>query len=387
MRIVSGSPFVVGGRRHLALAAAAIRGDALAWRSPIEDTFPDILARRGQPTCVLATGDPFHFGIGSVLARVIPAREIECLPQPSAFSLAAARLGWAVQDCVCVSLHGRDLRRLIPHLQARMRVLTLSWDGETPSAAAKLLRHLGFGPSRLYVCEALGGGAERIRTATADGFDLTDIADLNTVAIELEPSADARLCPLTPGLPDDWFEHDGQITKAPIRAITLSALAPRAGELLWDVGAGSGSVSVEWLLAGPTTEAIAIEQREDRAARVTRNAETWGVAERLTLRQGSAPGALDGLPLPDAVFIGGGPTETGLLDRCLASLRPGGRLVANAVTLESQHVLGAAYRDRGGDLLSFAAAQAEPVGRFQAMKPAMPVIQWRFVQKPAGAPS
>ena len=371
---------VFGGRRHLELAAPLLRGDRMPWRSPIEDSFPHLLSRRGSPTCVLATGDPFHFGIGVTLARLIPADEMLSLPQTSAFSLAAARLGWGLQDCLCLSLHGRALERIVPHLQPGARLLALSWDRSTPGKLAALLNDRGFGPTRLTVCEAMGGPRERLRRCSAAAFDLSEVDDLNTVALEIEVEPGARLRSSAPGLPDDWFEHDGQITKAPIRAVTISALGPRPGEFLWDVGAGSGSVSVEWLLAAPGTTALAIDDKPERLDRVGRNARQWGVGERLERVRGRAPEALVGQPRPDAVFIGGGLTEPGLLDVCRAALRSGGRLVANAVTLESQAQLAGYLTAHGGTLMTLAVSTAEPVGGFHGLRPAMAVMQWRWTK-------
>ncbi len=377
-RAVENADLVVGGRRHLDLADGLAR-HALPWASPIEDTFPAILDRRGTPVCVLASGDPFTYGVGSVLARHVSAGEMTCHPQPSAFALAAARLGWAAQDCTLLSLHGRPLDRVVPHLRPGARLLVLSWDGATPTALARLLTERGFGPSRLTVLEAMGGPRERSRTCSADFFDLNDVADLNTVAVEVAAVPGARVRPLTPGLPDDWFEHDGQITKARVRAVTLAALAPRPGQLLWDVGSGSGSIAIEWSLLHPANRAVAVEQRSDRGARIQRNAASLGVAD-LTLVEGSAPGALAGLPIPDAIFIGGGATEPGLLDVCRAALPSGGRLVANAVTLESQSLLARAFATYGGDLVALSLAQAEPVGRFHGWRAAMPVTQWLWLK-------
>lgn len=370
---------VVGGRRHLALAAP-LKGETLAWPSPLSDLYPTILAARGKRVCVLASGDPFHFGVGAELARIIPPGELACFPQPSAFSLAAARLGWALAECACVSLHGRALERVIPHLQPNARILALSWDETTPGQLAALLAGRGFPRSRVSVLEAMGGPRERIRQARADAFGLAGIDPLNTVAIEVAAERQARVVPLAPGLDDGWFENDGQLTKAEIRAVTLAALGPRAGELLWDVGAGAGSVAIEWRLRHPANRAIAVEERPDRAGRIGCNARNLGTPE-VGVVTGRAPEALAGLPQPDAVFIGGGAAEPGVFEACWAALRPGGRLVVNAVTLETERRLADLFARHGGAMRRIALSRLEPVGGMHGWRPAMPVTQWT-VQKP-----
>lgn len=378
-RLIAQAELVVGGGRHLELAGP-LAGETLRWPSPLSDAFPAILARRGRPVCVLATGDPFFYGIGSALAREIPPDEIDCHPAPSAFSLAAARLGWALQDCALVSLHGRALERVLPHLQPRARILALSWDERTPARLAGLLVARRMGASRLAIGEALGGPRERVRETTAQGFLLSDIVPLNIVGIEVTAEADAPILSLAPGLPDDCFEHDGQITKREIRALTLSALAPRQGELLWDIGAGSGSVGIEWMLCHSSNRAIAVEARRDRADRVLRNALALGVPD-LRVVEGKAPAALAGLPTPDAIFVGGGATDLGVLDAVWAALPPGGRLVVNGVTLETGAELTRRMGVCGGTLITVQIARAEPVGGFRGWRPAMPVVQWS-VTKP-----
>ncbi|ACL57138.1 bifunctional cobalt-precorrin-7 (C(5))-methyltransferase/cobalt-precorrin-6B (C(15))-methyltransferase [Methylobacterium nodulans] len=378
-RALDGASLVVGGRRHLALAAP-LAAETLAWPSPIHAAYPAILARRGQPTCVLATGDPFHYGVGAELARLVPAAEIACYPQPSAFSLAAARLGWPLAECACLTVHGRAIERVIPHLQPGARLLVLSWDGSTPGRLAALLAERGFPASRLTVLEAMGGPRERRRDSVAAGFDEAGIDPLNTVAIAVVADPSARVIPLSPGLDDAWFESDGQLTKAEIRAVTLAALRPRAGQLLWDVGAGSGSVAIEWCLRHPANRAVAIEAREERAERIGRNARALGVPDLAVVR-GRAPEALRELSRPDAAFIGGGVSDPALIAAVWAALPPGGRLVCNAVTLESEPVLIEAHRRHGGMLRRIAVARAEPVGRMQGWRPAMPVTQWA-VTKP-----
>jgi precorrin-6Y C5,15-methyltransferase (decarboxylating) len=373
--MIAQAALVVGGKRHLSLAAAAINGETLAWPHPPQAAFPAILARRDNSVCIVATGDPFFYGVGSLLAQHVPPEEIVCIPGISSFSLAASRLGWAVQDCALVTLHGRTLERIVPHFQPRARILALSWDQTTPPRLAELLVRHGFPDSRITVCEAMGGSRERIRRATSSAFDLDDIDPLNLVALELTASAGARVIPLAPGLPDAWFEHDGQLTKQDIRALTLAALAPRQGELLWDIGAGSGSIGIEWMLSHPSNRAVAIERDAVRVGRIARNAASLGVPD-LTIVQGSAPAVLLDLPAPDAVFIGGGATAEGLLDAAWAALRSGGRMVVNSVTIETQAVLIERFRTVGGSLKTIQIAQADAVGGFHGMRPAMPVTQW-----------
>lgn len=378
--LIAQATLVVGGRRHLSLVAGVTHGETLAWPSPPQAAFPAILARRDTSVCVVATGDPFFYGIGSLLAREVPAEQMICLPGASCFSLAASRLGWAVQDCALVTLHGRALELIVPHLQPRARILALSWDQTTPHRLASLLVRFGFGDTRITVCEAMGSPRERLRQATSDDFALDGIDPLNLVALELTDAARARVIPMAPGLPDLWFEHDGQLTKQDMRAITLAALAPRQGELLWDVGAGSGSVGIEWMLAHAANRAVAIERDAVRAGRIARNAAALGVPD-LAIVEGSAPTALRGLPAPDAVFVGGGATGAGVIDTAWAALPGGGRLVVNGITIETQAALISRFRTMGGALKTIQIAQADPVGGFNAMRPAMAVTQWS-VTKP-----
>jgi precorrin-6Y C5,15-methyltransferase (decarboxylating) len=374
-KLIGAAEIVFGGRRHLALAARLIRGAARPWPSPFDGAAAEVLAHRGRPVCVVASGDPFHYGIGAVLALKIDAREMIVLPAPSAFSLAAARLGWPLPATVLLSVHGRSLDLMRPHLQPGARILALTSDGDGPAAVAKLLADSGFGASRFTVLEALGGPRENIRATKAAAYDLGRTDALNTVAIEVEAAPGARVLARTAGFVDDLFEHDGQITKREIRAVTLSALAPRRGELLWDIGAGSGSVAIEWLLADPAMRAIAIEQRADRAARIARNAAAFGVPQ-LEIVEGTAPAALATLPTPDAVFVGGGANDAGLLDAASRALRTGGRLVVNAVTLETEMLLLARQATLGGELIRIAISRAEPLGGMSALRPALPVTQW-----------
>jgi precorrin-6Y C5,15-methyltransferase (decarboxylating) len=378
-QLIASAEVVFGGRRHLELAAPLITGEACPWPSPFDTAMSAVTALAGRPVCVLASGDPFLHGVGATLARHLPAAEMHVVPAPSACSLAAARLGWALQEVETLSLHGRPLSLIRPHLHPGRRLLCLTSDAGGPAALARFVTGLGFGPSHMIVLEALGGPRERIRSTRADSFDLENINPLNLVAIEAEAVSDAFILPLAPGLPDESFEHDGQLTKREIRAMTLSALAPRRGELLWDIGAGAGSIAIEWMLADPSLRAIAVEAGRERAERIRRNAERLGVPA-LKVVTGEAPAALAGLDHPDAVFIGGGGTDPGVLDAALAAVRPRGRVVANAVTLEMEALLLARHSAIGGSLVRLSVARAGAVGTMTGWHAAMPVTQWTWVK-------
>jgi len=380
LQLIRSAELVVGGARHLELASELIRGRRLAWPSPISDAFPEIERHRGRAVAILASGDPFHFGVGKQIAAFVQADEFICLPQPSAFSLAAARMGWPLQDVSLVTLHGRALNGIIRHLQPGARILALSWDSATPRKLSELLTTHRMGQSRMTVLEAMGGARERIRHATASNFDIEEIQPLNTIAIEMVAEPEAIIVPLAPGLDDDFFEHDGQLTKREVRAVTLSSLQPLHGQLLWDIGLGAGSVAIEWLLRHPSLRAIGIEARSDRAGRAARNAAALGVPE-LEIVHGRAPEALEGLARPDAVFIGGGMMDDGVFDAAWSALKSGGRLVANAVSLETETRLAGYFQHFGGDLVRLQVARADRVGGMSGWRPAMPVTQWR-VRKP-----
>jgi precorrin-6Y C5,15-methyltransferase (decarboxylating) len=377
--LIASAELVVGGARHLELAKTLIRGERLAWPSPLHDAFPAILARRGRPVAVLASGDPFNFGVGKQIAALVPADETICVPQPSAFSLAAARMGWPLQDVAAISLCGRAVEGLIRYCQPGARILALSWDGSTPGKAANLLAERGFGASSITVLEELGGPSERITAARADSFAIGHVSPLNTLAIEVAAGPESRIVGLAPGLDDAVYESDGQLTKRDVRAVTIAALAPRQGELLWDIGLGAGAVAIEWLLCHPSLRAIGVEEREDRAARALRNSLALGVPD-LEIVTGHAPEALAGLAPPDAVFIGGGFTDKGVFDAAWGALRPGGRIVANAVTLESESFLKHAFHRHGGELVRIEIMKAGKIGGFHGWRPAMPVTQWRAVK-------
>ncbi len=364
---------VVGGARHLALAGAA-RAERLTWATPLSVTVAEIARRQGRPVVVLATGDPMWFGIGVTLARRFPPPESLILPQVGAFSLAAARLGWPLAETEMLTLHGRALDTLALHLVPDARLLILSEDGATPAKVAAFLAARGWGESSLTVLEHMGGPREARHGATAALWRELQVADLNTIAVACRAGPDAVILSRT-GLPDDAFESDGQLTKREVRAATLAALMPLPGRRLWDVGAGSGSVAIEWLRAARDTSAIAIERDTARVQRIARNAASLGVPQ-LRILMGAAPDALAGLEVPDAVFIGGGLGEE-VFNRCWAALARGGRIVANAVTLEGEAALLGAARSFGGQLARLQVSHAEPLGDKLAWRQAMPVTQWQ----------
>ncbi|PZM16469.1 precorrin-6y C5,15-methyltransferase (decarboxylating) subunit CbiE [Rhizobium tubonense] len=377
--LISRAPVLFGGTRHIELVAKLMTGQAQSWLSPFERSIDLILARRGMPTVVLASGDPFLYGVGATLARFVACEEMKVIPAASSFSQAAARLGWPLQTVATVSLHGRPLDLVRPYLHKGRKILVLTSDGQGPAQLASLLVEAGFGSSQVTVLEALGGPRERLSSQKAEEFSLRDINPLNVCAIDVISDAGARILPFATGFSDALFEHDGQITKREIRAITLSSLSPRHGELLWDIGAGSGSIGIEWMLADPSMRAIAIEMSAERAARIRRNACSLGVPG-LVIVEGEAPGTLAGLSVPDAIFIGGGGSHPGVVDTAISALRVGGRLVANAVTTEMEALLLAEQAKRGGSLIRIDIARAVPVGTMTGWRPAMPVTQWSWIK-------
>lgn len=361
---------IVGGQRQLDLLPVCIRGERQLWPSPF--SLEPVLARRGEAVCVLASGDPMFYGVGASLARQVPADELLILPAPSSVSLAAARLGWPLQDLVTLSVVARPLAALNAHLASGVRLLVLSNDGQSPAAMAAQLAERGFGASRLRVFEHLGGPDERRIDGIARDWPGEPVAALNLMAIDCVADANtARLSRLA-GLPDSAFKHDGQLTKRDVRAMTLARLAPMPGELLWDVGAGSGSIGIEWMRAHSSCRALAIEADEGRQLLIEHNRDALGVPG-LQLIRGTAPHALAGLEAPDAIFIGGGVTRDGVLDTCWQHLRPGGRLVANAVTLQSEMTLMAWREQHGGELTRIHVAQAQPLGDFDTWRQALPI--------------
>lgn len=363
---LSAADIVFGGPRHLALADVGRRGRA--WPVPF-DVAP-VLALRGQQVAVLASGDPFWFGVGGSLAVHLAPAEWQVFSVPSTFSWAAARLGWRLEDTACFGLHATPFAHTRSTLHPGQRLICLVRDGAAVGDFARWLTAQGFGASDLWVLEALGGPRERLRHTTAADFDFSDVATPVAVALQV---AGAGGLPRSAGLPDTHFAHDGQITKSPVRALTLAALAPRPGLHLWDIGAGSGSVSVEWCLAGG--HATAIEQHAERAANIRRNIDSFGLEKALHVIEGLAPNALAGLAPPDAIFVGGGFNAT-LFDVLKALAPPACKWVVNAVTLETEALLAALHAAHGGELLRIELAHAAPLGRMRGWVPARPVVQW-----------
>ena len=366
-RAIEDADIIFGGPRHLELVAAGTRGRA--WPVPFD--IAPVLAERGRRVAVLASGDPFWFGAGSLLAEALEPGAWTALPAPSTFSLVAAALGWRLEEVQCLGLHAAPLDRLRPALQEGGRVICTLRDGQGPAALADWLCRNGFGASEIAVAEAMGGPRERLRRVRADAFDLDEVRAPVAAAISVRGRGLSRAS----GLSDALFASDGQITKRPVRALTLSALEPRDGGLLWDLGAGSGSVSVEWCLAARGAKAVALERRADRARNIEANAAAFGLDHRIAVHVADLPAGLADLPPPDAVFIGGGATEA-LLGALWPLLPAGCRLLANGVTLETEALLAHWQAARGGELLRIDIAQAEPLGRMRGWRAARPIVQW-----------
>ncbi len=362
---------VMGPKRHLSLVKGN-GAERITWPRPFEDGLPVLEGLRGRRVVVLASGDPFWFGAGSAIARRFAPGEWRAIPGASVFSRAAAHLGWPLESVACLGLHAAPFTLLRPHLADGQHAIATVRDGAAVSELAAYLDGLGFGETRMHVLEALGGPRERCREVAAGAYALMDVAHPVIVAVEV--AGPGKSLSASCGQSDDVFENDGQMTKRPVRAITLSALAPRPGERLWDIGSGSGSVAIEWLMAHETTEAVAIEMSADRAARIRRNAEALGQG-RLVVVEGRAPEALHGLEAPNAVFIGGG-LDRDLLGWIWGQVAPGTRVVANAVTLETSTHLTEAQAESGGTLTKIELAEVAPVGRFRGWKAAYPVVQW-----------
>jgi precorrin-6B C5,15-methyltransferase / cobalt-precorrin-6B C5,C15-methyltransferase len=370
--LIDRATLIVGGQRHLAMLDSD--QPTMVWESSIESSIAAILKYRGSPVCILASGDPLWYGIGVTLLRHISIAEMTIIPAPSTFSLACAKLGWSLTAVETLSLCGRSPDFLSGILAPHSQLLILSAGADTPQLVADLLTQRGYGDSQITVLEHLGGERERVISGIARSWSKSDVAALNIIAVECH--IDPTTTPLNrlPGLPDSAYHHDGQLTKREVRAVTLAALAPMPGELLWDVGAGCGSIGIEWLRSHPRCQAIAIEQHTHRLEFISDNMAALGVPH-LQLVQGKAPAALANLPTPDAIFIGGGVTAPELLDSCWTALRSGGRLVANAVTVESELQLLQWQQQVGGTLTRIAIQRTQNIGGFLGWKPLIPVTQ------------
>jgi precorrin-6Y C5,15-methyltransferase (decarboxylating) len=377
---ISHAELIVGGRRHLDLIGKRAAPEH-EWRTPLSHSIAEIVRWRGRRVVVLASGDPMHFGIGATLARHISPAEMEVDPAPSSFSLAAARLGWALQDVACLSIHNRPLAALGRELCPGRRLLVLTDSGSSPAQCAEWLTERGYGASLMTIFEHLGGPREHFIEAPArDWKSEWRVADLNLLAIECRLGGDGQPLSLAPGLPDDCYLHDGKITKAEVRSATLAALRPMVGDMLWDVGAGCGSVGIEWMRQHRAMRAAAIEHDEARLHMIATNARQLCVAD-LQIVAGSAPEALADLPSPHAIFIGGGIAQHGVVERCWDALLPEGRLVANVVTAEGEQAVFRAREKFGGDMVRFNVQRLDSVGSYQGWKPLMPITQWRAEKK------
>ena len=381
--LIDEAEVLVGGERHL--SKVPLGGEQrIDWDGDFDAAFDKIEKMKDRRVVVLASGDPLHYGVGANIVRRFGADQVNVIPAPGAFSLVAADLGWPLADVKCLTVHGRALEAVTLYLTPGRRLLVLSWDGETPEKLAGLLTTRGFGPSRITVLGNLGGDDETRTEGTAEKWTGETVPDLNTIAVECVAGDGADVLSRVPGLPDDAFEHDGLITKSEVRAATLARLMPLPGQTLWDVGAGSGAVAIEWLRAEPSAKAFAVERDPKRAAVIARNAANLGVPE-LKIVEGEAPGILSGIEtVPDAVFVGGGVSVPGLLEACWDALSPGGRLVANGVTLEAEQRLLFFQNEFGGDLTRMAVSRAAPVGpvgRLHTFQPLKQVTQLVTIKK------
>jgi len=375
--IVEAAEVILGGDRHHQLAANS-GAERIAWPSPFDALIETIRGLRGRRVVVLVTGDPLWFSVGARIGRAIPPSEIVYHPQLSAFQLAAARMGWSLADVETLTVHGRPVEQMIAFIQPDARLLILTTGAETPAQIARFLAQRGFGASRVTVLAAMGGKEEARFDGLAQAWDHV-VPPFNTLAVECIAAPDAALLPRVPGLEDDLFQSDGTMTKREVRAVTLAKLMPMRGALLWDIGTGCGSVAIEWMRAARYARAIGIEPRADRRAMAAANALALGVP-LLRLIDGEAPEVLAGLDAPDAIFIGGGLTDE-VFEVAFEALRPLGRMVANAVTLESEAVLLALHKRHGGQLSKISVQRAEPVGRLTGWRPQMPVTQWSLIKR------
>ncbi len=375
--VVKAAEVIIGGDRHH-LLAEGMTAKRVAWPLPFDALIDTLQGYKGKRVVVLATGDPLWYSVGARIGRSIPPSEIVYHPQLSAFQLAAARMGWSMPDVETLTVHGRPVEQMIAFIQPDQRLLILTTGAETPTQIAAFLAARGFGQSRMTVLAAMGGKDELRFEGTAADWD-HEVPAFNTLAVECIAAPDAALLPRVPGLADELFHHDGTMTKQEVRAATLAKLMPMRGALLWDVGCGCGSVAVEWMRAARFSHAIGIEPRDDRRVFAAQNAAALG-APKLELIDGSVPEVLDRLPPPDAIFIGGGLSRE-TFDVCWNALRPLGRLVCNAVTLESEALLMALHKEHGGLLVKLQVNRAEPVGNLTGWRPLMPVTQWSLVKR------
>lgn len=375
---VAAAEVLFGSSRQLdSVPLDASGAQRIPWPTPLLPTLGSTLDEHaGRRRCVLASGDPMFHGIGVTLARLVGAEALRVFPHPSSVSLACARLGWSLPDVEVVSLVARDPATVLPALHPSARLIVLAENDTTPTAVATLLRENGFGDARMTVLESLGGPTERVRSATAGDWRADDVDPLNVIAVEVPVTGPRRT--RNPGLPDDAYSGDGQLTKREVRALTLAALDPAPGERLWDVGGGSGSIAIEWMRTHPRCRADTFERVPERARTIADNARASGVPG-LEIH-GAAPAALTDAPTPDAIFVGGGATAPGMLDACWAALRPGGRMVVNAVTAETEALVFHWFTEHGGTLRRIQIQRGEPVGGFTGWRPQMPVTQWCVVR-------
>jgi precorrin-6B C5,15-methyltransferase / cobalt-precorrin-6B C5,C15-methyltransferase len=375
--LVERAEVIIGGDRHHDLTRDS-QAQRVAWPSPFDAMIETIRSYRGKRLVVLVTGDPLWFSVGARIVRSIPAEEISFFPQLSAFQLAACRLGWSLADLDCLTAHGRPVENITPFIQPDARLIVLTTGAETPGQIAHLLTERGYGSSRMICFSAMGGPSEKQCEATATDWN-HEVSSFNTLAVECHAGPEALITSRLAGLPDHLFEHDGKMTKSEVRSVTLAKLMPMRGALLWDIGCGSGSVAIEWMRAAPDALAIGLEPRADRRELAMRNAVALGTP-RLQLLDATAPEGLDEMPEPDAVFIGGGLSEA-TIDLALKRLKPFGRLVANAVTLESEAVLLHLHSRLGGELVRLSVQRADSIGDLTGWRPMMPVTQWSLVKR------
>lgn len=377
--LIAEAEILVGGTRHLAMLPPDDPRDKLVWTTPLTTTIEQIIQRRGQAVCILASGDPMCHGIGVTLSKRLPVGEMIIVPTVSAFSLACARLGWSLTEIETFSLTNRPTAVIASVLYPGARLLVLSADKHSPEKVASLLSERGFGKSQITVFERMRGVQERRIDGVAATWEATEVADLNTIAILCVADLSTISLPRNPGLPDTAYQHDGQLTKQEVRAITLSNLAPLPGQLLWDVGAGCGSIAIEWLRSHPRCRAVAIERHPTRLQYIADNAVALGVPQ-LQIIPGEAPLALANLTQPDAIFIGGGVTNKDVFETCWNALKSGSRLVINAVTLESEQKVLQWHNYYGGSLTRISIERTKAIGSFLGWKPLSPVTQWVIVK-------